>query len=866
MIKKEVVGLILVLLVMPLVSSSHNLGNSSDGIRGAYGLGEKADGWLNMSFSNEFINLNLSTNFGSRSRVIDLLGDYTCNPPDCLTSYTASNPQDTKTFPLSNGDKRLVAITLSGNINSINSLSFSVTASSSPSCVNPLKVDILNDGSLDGSLKKVGSDYSCIVGTGKGCYQGTEVEEVYIGNVPYCENITLIDSAKFRLGTWVKKDITSGNPEDNLKMILFDGEDEVANCRLPTPTTTGGEIYCDINYSNNEIKSFFVCVSSESQDETKYFTKKDMDDSGSCGFNAFPGWETELHDYYVFARAAKFENIGTISYNQGSYEDLLSSVSDYVLTRYNNNCTTRCVIPILFSGYSAVSLTLFNLSFGYRSGAGNVNSKQFYDVNSENARFSSGFSLLDISKMNITLPNIIGDYDLKFYLDGENFYTKEISVGSVPSIVSINPLVVPAGGSTKITASISTAGRNITSYRWDFGDESGITTTSENYASHTYSEMGSYTLSLEIEDDTRYTTTRSFSVSVVNPKDSINTTIKKYKARLSNISLDSFGWYKNELEAVINISGIQQKITSLETRFYSTQNESKYIEIMNELSLLSVPIEIKESGSTLPFFPDIDSIDVNILSDAGAGDFKGESDYKEAVGKWMEANFDMSLDFRYVTGEFDFGSREIMSAFKLNLDPKTDSDKKIYLVIQNPGVNLAGGEQTDDYTSKIYNQAPSEIMFSGDLRVSDINLYFSPAFSLLEIDRPNDPCNYNKKCEAGETRANCPQDCRPWFKAWILWIILFIAAVIAYMLLQWWYKVRYETYLFKNRNDIYNILNFMSNAKSQGMSDSEISSNLKKSGWNGEQINYVFKKMRGKAIMPFDFLKFFRKKENRYKG
>jgi hypothetical protein len=84
-------------------------------------------------------------------------------------------------------------------------------------------------------------------------------------------------------------------------------------------------------------------------------------------------------------------------------------------------------------------------------------------------------------------------------------------------------------------------------------------------------------------------------------------------------------------------------------------------------------------------------------------------------------------------------------------------------------------------------------------------------------------------------------------------------ALAVYVALQWWYKEKYEKYLFKNRNDLYNLMNFISNARSQGLQDKEIIGKLKASGWGGEQINYVFKKMAGKAIMPFDFLRLFKK-------
>ena len=76
-------------------------------------------------------------------------------------------------------------------------------------------------------------------------------------------------------------------------------------------------------------------------------------------------------------------------------------------------------------------------------------------------------------------------------------------------------------------------------------------------------------------------------------------------------------------------------------------------------------------------------------------------------------------------------------------------------------------------------------------------------------------------------------------------VFLLIVALIVYIALQEWYKGKYENYLFKNRNDLYNMVNYVHNSKRKGMKNKEIAENLRKAKWSAEQITYVMKKYAG---------------------
>ena len=77
--------------------------------------------------------------------------------------------------------------------------------------------------------------------------------------------------------------------------------------------------------------------------------------------------------------------------------------------------------------------------------------------------------------------------------------------------------------------------------------------------------------------------------------------------------------------------------------------------------------------------------------------------------------------------------------------------------------------------------------------------------------------------------------------------------IIFYIILQKWYAKKYENYLFKNKNDLYNLISFIENAKKKGTDDKKILVSLKKSGWKGEQLKYIIRKYLGKRTGMFEF-------------
>ena len=83
-------------------------------------------------------------------------------------------------------------------------------------------------------------------------------------------------------------------------------------------------------------------------------------------------------------------------------------------------------------------------------------------------------------------------------------------------------------------------------------------------------------------------------------------------------------------------------------------------------------------------------------------------------------------------------------------------------------------------------------------------------------------------------------------------ILLGVLILTVYILMQEWYKKKYENYLFKNKNDLYNMVNYVNSAKRKGLKKSEIEKNLKKSGWSSEKVRFVMRKYAGKRTGMFE--------------
>ena len=109
-------------------------------------------------------------------------------------------------------------------------------------------------------------------------------------------------------------------------------------------------------------------------------------------------------------------------------------------------------------------------------------------------------------------------------------------------------------------------------------------------------------------------------------------------------------------------------------------------------------------------------------------------------------------------------------------------------------------------------------------------------------------CNFNKVCEKKlkEDWKNCRNDCKPYLLMFLFLTGLIFVFLIVYIALQEWYKRYYESRLFPDKNQLFNLINFINNSLNQGLKKSTIFNNLKDLDWNDEQLKYAWNKFNGK--------------------
>lgn len=884
MMKKEMILLIAVMLLLVTnASASFLAGNKTFEIDTSYAPNEKIKGWINISLQQEASDSLISSNFNGSIKLKDFLEansmrlgeDYFCTPLECEKDYLATNGERSKSFSLDYGEEKIISFLLTGNLKSISSLSFDVSATNDKTCMNPLKIDILDDKTMDWKAGNFRDDLSCVYNTGKGCFTAENLSEVIIAGqtsngerMPFCERIGLLESGKFLLGAWVKKGETSWR-EGLLRMELYNlANEKLASCNLPLPSLSGEEISCQVSYKNEKTQEYYVCIVASSDTDYRIRTESIK----PCGFYSIPGEQTEEHDYDIFARSAKFESIGNFVFNQQEYESQGSSgsLANYILSyideRYEKNCTPNCIVPITFKSLGNLKINITNLNIGYSTGVGFQSETKIYETNMRGSRINSEFLKLDLKNANLSVLDGYGNRTFILHLGNEDVFSKEINIIKKPIIKSIYPRSVSAAVETRFIASLSHENK-IASYMWDFGD--GIQEeTSVNSTTHAYPNIGSYVLKLSVKDEDGLEAIKEFIIIAGNPKDVVNITLKKYRRRIENITKDIEGypeWYKKDLKKETDIENLDSQLRELERKYVIANSEENYVSIMSNLSEMRVPVSLRKSSKTndIPIIVNGKDISLEDLEKLGAGNKPDkEEEYKKAIESW-NSNLGLKADFFTLSIYYDNQIKQILNYYKLKIEPDRKENIENYLVVNGQAIiNSADAEELDNGAGIKFDSLEKrevEFVVLGEINPIQVPLYMSPEFKKLAISKTGE-CNYDGKCEKakGENWKNCRNDCKPYWVAVIYLSILFFVAFITYVILQEWYKRRYENYLFKNRNDLYNLVNFINNALIRGINKGEIERSLKRYGWNSEQITYAFKKVKGKKTgMPIEIsLKF----------
>ena len=868
--KKNLVYLILVLIILGMsinvVFASFIKGDKLEKIETNYSVGESLRGWINISLQDEPAISSL-TAFSSNITILDFLdlnsADYSCIPASCISSYAGKLPGTSKIFNIGTGQEKIIGLKLTGGtVTDVSGFSININSDATKSLFPQLWIDILGDA---GSLKEYdwrAYTSSGIFGAELNDYFSTGTQKAEIKKTQYCEEIEIPAASKFELGANIEA-ISGEGGSAQFEFRIYN-EDYDSSCTASA--SAGGRISCNVSeFSLIEDQNFFVCIlEKDSLDNNDYTISYEQNSP-----HGFTGeYDDEYtHDFDIFARAGEFAPVGSFvlnnneidNFNSEGTSDIEGDIETYLDDVYDMKCNGGCIVPVKFRSMAGQSITLSNASLTYTAGV-TTTTKDLYDLEKTEATIDMNFTKLYLDDSGLKVPEISGTQSLDLKLSGVLIASKIISVSKGPTINYLAPTTLPAAIPVKFFISVS--GSNITKYKWDFGDETDEEETTGNTTTHTYDSLGNYNVKVSVTGKGGESS-KTFSVKVVSPKEAINTTITEKRQNL-NKTLKDFnkitGWYKAELEKKAGLNELSIALKSLEKKYESASSSDDYVDIMTQLTELRVPYSLNSSSSQGVFFPNPEQVDPSYVAEIGSEKADNPEGYVNPILNWFSEHLDVQAESKVYSLYYDNEIVPLMSSVKLKIKPKEDFGREVYLIIDRPyedvkfspsqeQITKAAGSATGLIFQGLEKSKEEvvEFILPEKIIIIDLPAYLSPEFSQLPESIEIGVCDNDGKCEKseGEDSKNCKNDCKPWGKVMIYIIILLFIAFIVYIILQEWYKRKYEKYLFPNRNDLFNLINFISNALNQGFNKDNIIKRLEKHSWKKEQIIYSFKKVRG---------------------
>lgn len=300
------------------------------------------------------------------------------------------------------------------------------------------------------------------------------------------------------------------------------------------------------------------------------------------------------------------------------------------------------------------------------------------------------------------------------------------------------------------------------------------------------------------------------------------------------------------LNKFLNMTFLESDLKKVETQYGNADTEEEFDGVLENLSYIIIPEEITETtvANSIDFYPSRDIIDLDILKSIGGGDY-GENweGYVDSVSFWNVDNLKTKITFREILINYGFDDETTLKIFQFVFDKRNVKDEAYFIIADMIDLNFAGNYSEREESGYYYinlKDISDKIIFS---TTEEIDFLSVPAFISPSINDLN-PVNVGD-FTAGGNEGKLSK----WMLFGLIIFLLLLIAIIAYVVLQTWYRRKYENYLFKNRNSLYNIMTYIQNAKKRGIEREEIIKNLKKANWTGEQINYALRKYEGEKIV-----------------
>jgi hypothetical protein len=355
--------------------------------------------------------------------------------------------------------------------------------------------------------------------------------------------------------------------------------------------------------------------------------------------------------------------------------------------------------------------------------------------------------------------------------------------------------------------------------------------------------LGNFTYQLNFSNFTLF----NEKIEIISTSSSMDEIIDEKYAELNKVKIE-IKKYDLSIQKILNeflkITSVESELAKIEAQYKKADTIEEYNQVLENLSYIRVPEKISENVNTnsITFYPNRATINLEVLKSIEDGSYEeNEEGYLDAVYTWNQDNLDTKITFKEMLINYDSGEQDNLRIFQFIFDKREMKNEAYFIVKDMSNLSFYGNySQTQElgYTYINLYDISDEIIFSTTENVNflSVPVFISPTLSHLT---PTTVGPY----EEPDSKLS------KWILFGLVIFLLVLIAAIAYIILQMWYKRKYENYLFKNRNNLYNIMTYIQMAKKKGMEREEIMKNLKKAGWTKEQTNYALRKYEGKKII-----------------
>jgi hypothetical protein len=848
--KKAITGLFLTVFVLIISNAQATFIYYNSTIQGIYYGGDYIRGAINLSFIDEPVNSTLRSNFPGNASLINWLQnnslledvDYKCSIKNCREDYLQGQKEERIILGLN--ENRTIGFKIIGRDINIEDFNLRLQSSGPPSCAAPLKIKIA--GKTDYIVQSRGYTQNPCGEKIFGCFNNqSTLVTAQIRSRAYCANVTLPAAPSFEIGAVIK-----GSGQADLKMWLYNKDkDFLAKCGIITPSSQQDVLVnCIVNSSSIYQSNYFICISDETNGGAYNIN---LETSGNnCGSNGIDS-DQYVADYQIYGRPMQF-NSPDISINQtlfnlvDAYETLQGYLQDYINDLYGGNCTAGCFVPLEIQSGTQQNITLSSSLIKYSSDIGSFSSSDIYSLNKQSAKINMASKILSIDKLKFIIPLNSTENNFIFYLNNREITRKALNI--TPSFdfdISPKRAVIAQETEFKIIAKT-----NISSSSWKFfGDaEKDV----QDYKiKKTFYDEGIYEIEVRAVNGSGSIAKKKFEIEVGDAKSAIESLLNSYQNNINNIysRLDSFSsWIKIQAEKRARLNETNLTITKIRSQINGS-SAGNYSRIIKEVLDLDIPesIIVEKSWQNIPLDIGAVEMDTRYIEKISNRSVADKDVLKTEILQWMNDNYNGEISTDVLSLKTKNESKVLFTIFNISIRAKNETNES-YFIIDYPkevvifsksyGEEQISSEEGEGIVIPLQTSNNLEFIILDEIEPLKLKAYISPDIGVI---RPS----------AGYIEPGGNENPRK-SKAYLFYIIIIVGFFVVYILLQEWYKKYYESQLFANKDDLYNIVTFIHNSRLGGLDDNKTRNKLEDSGWSREQVSFAFKKIDGKRTGMFE--------------